>query len=313
MTVRRVIIWTLISIIVVSTVLVVYWKLLNVNFNILRYDKTLLLTAFAIFLCSHLISSLRFHILAKRMGSNITILESILVRIGGQFLAYISPSYAGGEPVRILALKGRGLEFSKGLSIVIVEVFLDVILHNVSAILAIAYLTFNHGRLITSYLPPLIISIATLGVWTLPLIFSFRKLPFLEGIMRKYMAKHMSKVESAREGLRSIFKSKVIVYSSLLTFIATIASAISLMLASHSVGLSIGFIEAYMALTLSLAMGSIPTPGGAIGVEYGASLMLTPQAVMLWRFISYYMTIPVLALALIVLVVKFRDSFQFLP
>mgnify|MGYP001186774542 CR=1 FL=1 len=118
-----------IGITVSLTIMVTYSFLLGVEFSdVLRIGLLGFILAGILNVSRLIVQGLRFHILVKAFGGeiNCAIHESVLTRIASEFIALISPSYFGGEALRVAWLKSKGVDIGRAAWTSFTELFLDV-------------------------------------------------------------------------------------------------------------------------------------------------------------------------------------------
>jgi len=267
---------------------------------------------------------LRLKILSNAVDKNLEIgfWKSTKIVIANLFLASITPSMAGGEPIRIHLLYKDGMKYGDATAVVLGERLIDAVF--ILSVIPIALYTFKNR--IAGGALNIGLSIGVIAVLIFVCLFLFAiKYPekikvFLIFISKKtnrfFKEKkdgenttvvdkinvevdnfHNSMVFFLREGKKSI------VFSGLLTvFMWSTAFMIPSMLL---IGLGIDpfFIESYAAQILILVIIMMPTTPGSTGVAElgigalyttiipGSQLYLIGVFVLLFRFITYHMNL----------------------
>lgn len=267
----------------------------------------------------------RLKVLANAMDKKVKIglWESTKIVIANLFLACITPSMAGGEPVRVHLLKKDGMSLGCSTAAVLGERLLDAIF--VLSVLPVAAFLFKDK--LSGYPGAHYINI---GLWIGVVVFILFLLFFLYSIIRPekikafliYIGRKLSRVSKKKETenklVRRISKEVDDFQKGMFCFsgekIALLKAGI-LTILFWSTGfmipsmilLGLGkdpfFIESYAAQVLLLVIIMMPTTPGAAGIAeggiyilYGALIgtgesSLIGVFVILYRFISYHMNL----------------------
>lgn len=278
------------------------------------------------------IQGVRFHYFVNRfVGSVSGVGKSIEVRTGSEFVTLTTPSYTGGEFVRVAWLHNRGVHSGKGMWIITTEVISDVLVGSILAFIA-AFLAF----MAQSYLIAISIVVITapiLGAYMTLLIFSSKRtlqlprftLPFLtrvvghaKGEMWVNAANDALKVlcETSRENLQSS-SIKTFAVGLALTFAGASLHAVTFMILANTV-VDMGFFESLMAVSASIAIGTLPiTPGGSglseLGIGYYVTVFGMDPAklgsvIIAWRIASYHVVLAIGWIALMKVMVRSKPA-----
>jgi len=286
--------WTVISIILVFTILVVYGFLFEAEFEaILSTSWILIILGFILGFAMIFITGVRLYVLCRILHVNIGLLDSVIIRGIGMFVSYITPTLIGGEPVRAILLQRRANNSSIGLasSIVFIETYFDIIICNVlTLLLGFSDIAGKNFKVTLPYLAALY----QITSWTTVLFVGFHGVTNSKviGFLSRYTKIGVDKIRFEGEGFRLGFREMLKPHG-LLVLLTSIGS----LLVGALTFMFAGFISGgYLSLTASLkgfvfasSLGISPLPGGALGVEYGASLIANATTVIMWRFMSYYM------------------------
>jgi uncharacterized protein (TIRG00374 family) len=287
--------WTVISAILVFTILVVYGFLFEAEFGaILSTSWILIILGFILGFAMIFITGVRLYVLCRILHVNIGLFDSVIIRGIGMFVSYITPTLIGGEPVRAILLQRRaGNNSSIGLvsSIVFIETYFDIIICNVLTLL----LGFSDiaGRNFKVTLPYLA-ALYQITSWTTVLFVGFHGVANSKviGFLSRYTKIGVDKIRFEGEGFRLGFRKMLKPYG-LLVLLTSIGSllvgALTFMLAGFISGCYLSLTTSLKGFVFALSLGVSPLPGGALGVEYGASLIANATTVIMWRFMSYYM------------------------
>ena len=263
----------------------------------------------------------RLRILSRAMDKKVKIgfLESIKIVIANLFLACITPSMAGGEPVRIHLLKKNGMSIGCSTATVLGERLLDAIF--ILAVVPIAVFIFKDK-------PSIQFLSAGLGIGVI--VFTLLLILFLYAIFRPervkafliYISKKLGRFSKIRESEKKVIKKisdevdefhngftcfkeeKVaLVEAGIITVLFWSTGFMIPSMILLGLGLEPFFIESFAAQILLLVIIMMPTTPGSAGVAeigifglYGV-LIGTGQAsligvfIILYRFITYHMNL----------------------
>ena len=109
--------------------------------EILSLGTEAIVISIILVLCRIIIQGVRFHIIAKQLDNSkqLDISSNIMVRIGSEFISLITPSYLGGEAIRIAFLRKKGIKTGEAIWSSYLEIFYDVIFASLASLAAISY------------------------------------------------------------------------------------------------------------------------------------------------------------------------------
>jgi uncharacterized protein (TIRG00374 family) len=244
---------------------------------------------------------------------------STKIVIANLFLASITPSMAGGEPVRIYLLNKEGMSFGSATAAVIGERLVDAIF--ILILVPIAFFIFHRIQ-----------DLGFIGVGLLIGIFVFIMLLiiFIYAILRPnkiksfliYLNKKLSRFSKKKESEIKIIKKinrevdnfrngiicfagekKALFKASVLTFLFWSTGFCIPSMILLGLGLPPFFIESYAAQVLLLVIIMMPTTPGSAGIAeagifglYGVLIGTSTESlifvfIILYRFISYHMNL----------------------
>lgn len=300
------------SIIVIITVL-----FLTVDENTISYltkvQPQFFLLAILLQLLAWFIWGARISLMARMVEpkKRISIKESFTIVIANLFLAAVTPSMAGGEPVRIHLLSKKGFSTGCATAVVLGERVFDAIfiLTMVPFALTVFQYIINIREVKIGLIVGIILFIAGVTLFFYAVARpekSKRMLSRLFGKMRKrvgWVEKIEGFVDEFHRGGKLIFKkgnSKGIITIFLVTalswFIGFLVPSCILLGLGHSPVI----VQSIAAQILLLIIVMIPTTPGSSGVaELGASALFSSFVnvsilgvfIVLWRFITYYFNI----------------------
>jgi len=294
-------------------------ELENIFLERIRYE--FIIVAVLLNICTWFLWGARLKVLSNAVDKNVKIswCESTKIVIANLFLAGITPSMAGGEPVRIHLLNKDGMSLGGATASVLGERLIDAIFILVCVPLALFIFKDRVGIGFISL--GLSIGIVVFIVGVLLFLYAIKKpdktkafLIFLEGKLSRIFKKrdksestkivqrinrevdnfHNSMVFFAKEGKKAFLLGGIITVLMWSTGFM-IPSMILL-----GLGLPPFFIESYAAQVLLLVIIMMPTTPGSAGVtELGAGGLymvligssLIGVFVLLFRFITYHMNL----------------------
>jgi len=264
----------------------------------------------------------RLKILANTIDKNVNVglWESTKIVIANQFLAGITPSMAGGEPIRIYLLNKDGMSLGCSTAAVLGERLLDAIF--ILALIPFAFFIFKNKPGI-SYL--------NLGLTIGIIVFIMLIILFLYAVFKPektksfliFISKKLSRFPKKKTGeLKLInwisrevdnFHNSMMCFGEhkkaliLASFITVLFWSTGFMIASMlllGLGLPPFFVESYAAQVLLIVIIMMPTTPGSSGVAEGCifvlygvlltdplSYSLIGVFIILYRFITYHMNI----------------------
>ncbi len=289
---------------IVVLVMIVYMLVMHVSIKVLlSVDPILLLLAMVLYGLSNIVDALRLKILFKNVGYNMSIVDALRARIMGNIVALATPSSIGGEPVRALILASYGIRLSRAIAVTLFEDYWDIIIINIPA------LVFAAMRLPLTILV-LLSSLYNIIAWNIlflavrregvrKLVLRLRDKSF--GIIKKFLDLVIIMVNSVKHVSASLsLKSAAKVVLVTLTKYTIVYS--SFLVAAYSVS-NVSPQQIFEALVFYNAMGPVPTPGAAGGAEYGLSIVLSPEQVIIVRAVAFFVTI-ILGLPILVMYIR---------
>jgi uncharacterized protein (TIRG00374 family) len=256
--------------------------------------------------------------------------KTIAARLAGEFVTQTTPSYVGGELVRIAWLSRNGVPPGKAAWVTSMEIIADVFVGTVLAFIAAALAIYRGGSVIG--LAVILITIPTLAIWLGLILFSAKRtlrLPsFSQKLAEKFLSKKRSEslINSANTAIadlcnmsREIFNSKksirTFAVGIAITVIATVFQGISFMVLANAVEPQIGLFESLMATSASTAVANLPITIGGSGLAelgiwaYLANLNGIPNlddvvkdsqldVIIAWRIATYHVPLVIAWIAL---------------
>lgn len=225
--------------------------------------------------------------------------KTVSARLAGEFVTQTTPSYVGGEFVRIAWLTKNGVPPGRAAWVATMEIIADVFVGSMLAFIAGAFAIYKGGTF--AGIAIILVTIPTFAVWLAVVLFSAKRnlrLPsFSQRIAEKFIQKEkaenlISTANSAIADLckmsRENFNSKKAIRTFAIgmgiTFVAFVFHGLSFMVLANTAE-DIGFFDSLMATSASVAVASLPvTIGGSGLAELG-----------IWAYLSNVSGIPALA------------------
>lgn len=246
-----------------------------------------------------LLQAYRFRYFIKHfIGPNLSSTGKIMeARMAGEFVTQTTPSYVGGEIVRIAWLIKKGVSTGDAAWVATTEIIADVFAGTILAFIAGALALFHGGTFIGIVV--ILVTIPTFSFWFLLVLFSAHRniqLPhFATRLLQRFLSTERSLriVTSTNIALsdlckmsRTHFKSrksvKVFSVGIAMTFVAFLFQGVSFFVLANAVHEHIGLLESFMATSASTALATLPiTIGGSGLAELG-----------IWAYISNLGGIP---------------------
>ncbi len=246
--------------------------------------------------------------------------KTVAARLAGEFVTQTTPSYVGGELVRIAWLSKNGVPPGKAAWVTTMEIIADVFVGSVLAFIAGALAIYRGGSVVG--LAVILITIPTLAVWLGLILFSAKRtlrLPsFSQRIVEKFLSKKRAEnlINTSNIAIadlcsmsREIFNSKksirTFAVGIAITVIAFIFYGISFMVLANAIEPRIGLFDSLMATSASTAVANLPITIGGSGLAelgiwaYLANLSGIPNlddvitdsqlnVIIAWRIASYH-------------------------
>jgi uncharacterized protein (TIRG00374 family) len=265
------------------------------------------------------------------IGRNISSTGSIIsARLAGEFVTQTTPSFIGGEVVRVAFLTKNGVPAGRAAWVTTMEIIADVLVGTMLAFVAGAVAIYNGGAFIG--ITVILVAIPTLMFWLSLVILSAKRNltipPFLVKMLKKFISQEKADrvtnsantalsdlCKMSRENFNSTEVVRIFIIGIGITFIAFVLQGISFMVLANAVGSNIGLFESLLATSASTVISTIPiTIGGSGLAELGiwayisklnsipsmSGLVMSSQlnVVIAWRIASYHVPLLIMWLAL---------------
>lgn len=279
-----------------------------------------------------MLQAVRFKYFIKRfIGHDVSSTgKTISARLAGEFVTQTTPSYVGGEFVRIAWLSKNGISPGKAAWVATMEIIADVFVGSMLAFIAGGLALYRGASVIG--IAVILITIPTFAVWLSLVLFSAKRnlrLPmFSQRIAERLMQKEKAEklivsinsaiadlCQMSRENFNSKKAIRTFAVGMAITFSAFVFQGISFMVLANAVKYEIGFFDSLMATAASTAIASLPiTIGGSGLTELGIWAYITNlngipdlgavindsqlNVIIAWRIATYHVPLVIMWIAL---------------
>jgi glycosyltransferase 2 family protein len=224
---------------------------------------------------------LKFNYLVKKFLGPVDVNWRIIsVRVGSEFVTSTTPSFVGGELVRIMWLGKKGVPIGKASWVTIIEIVTEVLVSGIFAIAA-AVTSFVFGAYAIG-ITILAISIPITGLWSI-LFFLSSKRTFQVPVWASRIAIRIGKERSvkyidktnlwmkeicdmSRQTLHTKEIKKAFAVSIIISVFTWSLYGLSFMIIANGAGYVIDFFHSLMASMASIAVGNLPITIGGSGL-----------------------------------------------
>ncbi|WP_457549363.1 flippase-like domain-containing protein [Archaeoglobus sp.] len=282
----------------------------EVSLSILRtLDYKFLAIAFLLQVFFWLLWALRLKVITKALGSDIDYRYSLITTLSSMFFAAITPSSAGGEPVRVKMVADVCKSYGTASAAILIERLLDAIFFVISLPILVILTGFyvGLGFKVAGVFSLFLLSFISL-LYTL--LKSPKKIEKFIGVMCKYlkrflkgrtdeiMNKLVSEALNFRSALIDILKSKS--YACVMFLLTIVMWLLGFLIPSFillAMHLPPYFLFSITAQVIIVVVSLIPLTPGSSGIAEGTMAYLyssfVPQSalgvlVAIWRAITYY-------------------------
>jgi uncharacterized protein (TIRG00374 family) len=306
--VKAVLLATLMSL--AAIVIILKFTNTNISWNMVsRFDGRFLLIGLMLHVFSWIFYAIRLRLLASFAGHKIGFSLSLKSTLASNFLAAITPSSVGGEPLRIKILADDGMGYGSAAAVAVGERLLDSVFFVAALAFFLIFSSFFTGFglkigavflilliLLLTFLWQLFVRpdrIARLVAWAKKKTGSRPIVILLE---KEIWLFREAGIELAKETLR---QTPVVVVLTTLIWMSDFLVPSALLV---GMGAKPSFLPSTMAQTILAIIGLLPlTPGGSgvaeLSMSYLYSIFVAPDLlgplVALWRLITYFSNIVV--------------------
>ncbi len=285
-----------------------------------------------------MLQALRFKYFIRRfLGYDVASTgKTVAARLAGEFVTQTTPSYIGGEFVRIAWLSRNGVSPGKAAWVATMEIIADVFVGSVLAFIAGALAIYRGGSVVG--IAVILVTIPTFAVWLSLVLFSAKRTLRLPSFSQKIAEKFLSKkraenlINTANTAIadlcnmsRENFNSKKSVTTFAVGIAITVAAfvfqGLSFMVLADAVESRIGLFDSLMATSASTAVANLPITIGGSGLAelgiwaYLANLSGIPNladvvkdsqlsVIIAWRIATYHVPLVLAWIALMKITVR---------
>jgi uncharacterized protein (TIRG00374 family) len=290
------------------------------------------LAAAAAAIMKMMLQALRFKYFIRRfLGYDVASTgKTVAARLAGEFVTQTTPSYIGGEFVRIAWLSRNGVPAGKAAWVATMEIIADVFVGSVLAFIAGALAIYRGGSIVG--IAVILVTIPTFAIWLSLVLFSAKRTLRLPSFSQKIAEKFLSKKKAdnlintantaiadlckmSRENFNSRKSISTFAVGMAITVIAFVFQGLSFMVLANAVESRIGFFDSLMATSASTAVANLPVTIGGSGLAelgiwaYLANLSGIPNlddvvkdsqlnVIIAWRIATYHVPLVLAWIAL---------------
>lgn len=231
--------------------------------------------------CKLFTQGLKFNYLVRKFLGPIDVnWRTISVRIGSEFVTSTTPSFVGGELVRIMWLSKKGVPVGKASYVTIVEIVTEVLVSGIFAITAAAF-SFAYGAYVVG-IAILAVSLPITGVWASLFFLSSKRTFQVPGWISKIAARvgkgrsvqYIEKTnlwmkeicDMSRETRHNQQMKKAFAVSIIISIFTWSFYGLSFMIIANGAGFVTDFFHSLMATMAANAIGNLPVTIGGSGL-----------------------------------------------
>lgn len=260
--------------------------------------------------------------------------RTMAARLAGEFVTYTTPSYVGGELVRIAWMSKQGVPPGKAAWVATMEIIADVFAVTILGFIAGAIAIMKGGT--TIGITVILLALPTFLFWFLVVVYSAKRnmqVPmFVVRIVERFAQKkaepyigQANKIlgdlcTMSRENFASSKVIRPFVVGLAITFASYTAYGVSFLVLADTIGLGIGLFDSLMAVAASNVVGNIPITIGGSGLTelgiwaYVSNLSGIPNfeeiaqdsklnVIIAWRIASYHVPLVIMWIAIMKLAI----------
>ncbi len=261
--------------------------------------------------------------------------KTMSARLAGEFVTSTTPSYVGGEFVRIAWMSKQGVPIGKAAWIATMEIIADVFAVTILGFIAGAVAIYNGGTIIG--ITVILISLPTFGFWLFLVLYSAKRNMQIPQFIRKLMVRFLKQEKAdhfssqankaladlctmSRENFGSQKMLKPFIVGLGITFLSFLAFGISFLVLAGTVDSRIGLFDSLLAVSASNVVANLPITIGGSGLAelgvwaYISNLSSIPDfsaiaqdsklnVIIAWRIASYHVPLVIFWIALMRLAV----------
>jgi len=323
---RKAVFWGASSVLISSLTILLIFRLTGNKAplaDILRVGLGTLAVAAAMVVASWLVDGLRLLVLARAMGGPLSYLEAVRISVTGAFMAGVTPSDTGGEPLKVYYLHRNGMSIGQATA----SVTLVAMLHTTTRFLlwllvplaafflgfswqftTAVKVTLTFGLLLYLLFMALLVAstlrpeaVVHLAVWLFGTKLASRFVS--PGLLTKVESAVRRVAEDFREGMMKFRTkgSRVVIALALSLLYWVVVMSVPVFLLREMGSQASTFQIFSLSMTVYLVMAYMPTPGASGGAEVGSAIFFSPflparvlgTFVVVWRVVTYYFTLAI--------------------
>ncbi len=265
--------------------------------------------------------------------------RTMAARLAGEFVTYTTPSYVGGEFVRIAWMSKQGVPPGKAAWVATMEIIADVFAVTILGFIAGTFAILRGGT--TIGITVILLALPTFTFWFLVVMYSAKRnmqVPlFIVRIIEKFAQKkaehYIGQVNKALGDLCTMSRenfasSKVIrpfVVGLGMTFASFVAYGVSFLVLADTIDSDVGLFDSLLAVAASNVVGNLPITIGGSGLTelgiwaYVSNLSAIPDfetiaqdsklnVIIAWRIASYHVPLVIMWIAIMKLAIGKKNS-----
>ena len=231
--------------------------------------------------CKLFTQGLKFNYLVKKFLGPVDVnWKTISVRVGSEFVTSTTPSFVGGELVRIMWLNKKGIPIGKASWVTIIEIVTEVLVSGIFAIAA-AVISFAYGAYVIG-IAILAVSLTVTGLWSVLFFLSSKRTFQVPGWATKIATRigkdrSLNYIEKTNLWMKEICDmsrqtrhnkqiKKAFVVSIIISIFTWSLYGLSFMIVANGAGYVIDFFHSLMASMASNSIGNLPVTIGGSGL-----------------------------------------------
>ena len=319
--------YNILIILVIS--LFIMYLLLKDNFNeimanLLKANILFLLIALLLMILNVLFQSFSMHQYLKIIEPNYKFKDTFVLMFSALFFNAVTPFSSGGQPFQVYILNKQKIDVSRSTNALIQNFLSYQIALIIMGVLAIIINSFLNIIPNTSLLRHIVIIGFIVNVLVLAFILYLSKAKSLNTKLFNKILNFIFKFIKNKEGLKNKINDKIdefynaneyykankflLVKTILLNCMSLLFLYSIPVFIFYSIGQNINLIDSIVCSSYTFFIGSfVPIPGGTGGLEYAfleffrvfASSAIISTCMILWRFITYYLSMILGAISLV--------------
>jgi len=285
----------------ITTIIIIL--LLTVNVNTLEGLRKCALPFLILALIAHMVSwclySLNQMVILRPLGVHLGFFRSLKILLASRFMSIVTPTYIGGEPLRIYLLYKEKTDVGGAVAITIMDRVFDAIFFFLLLVLTAGTLTIGN------FVPILLLVLILIFVL---FFIIFKKLEWVKKLVlplvfkERWKQKVEKELENFQNGLSLMLKHKTALVSSFfLKGLSWTAEFTVIVMIALGLGLPVNWTSFFFIQTVMYIIGFVAiTPGGS-GITEAlmtsllgtvvANVSLIGVILVIWRVLTFYLDV----------------------